>query len=90
MISVSWSAENDWRWGFSVQDSGPGLPAGLLEYFHKQLKPVVEPTSVLSPEESQPVTTQPSQDHKLPDDLLADQSPASLRGTKEKGWVYRS
>ena len=71
MVSVSWSTENDWRWGFSVQDSGPGLPAGLLELFHKQLKPVVEGTSVLSPSESQPVSVRPDMDHKLPDDPLA-------------------
>ncbi|SFC87447.1 sensor histidine kinase [Spirosoma endophyticum] len=83
MISVSWSTENDWRWGFSVQDSGPGLPAGLLDQFHKQLKPVVEPTSVLSSDESQPVMAQPSQDHQLPPDLLADQSSASLRDKGE-------
>ncbi|WP_018620436.1 sensor histidine kinase [Spirosoma luteum] len=75
MVSVSWSTENDWRWGFSVQDSGPGLPDGLLELFHKQLKPVVEGTSVLSPDEGQPVAVRPSLAHKLPADPLTDQPP---------------
>jgi K+-sensing histidine kinase KdpD len=77
MISVSWPTENDWRWGFSVQDSGPGLPTGLLEQFHKQLKPVVEPTSVLSPDEGQPVSARPNQDHQQTADPLSAQSSAS-------------
>ena len=83
MVSVSWSTENDWRWGFSVQDSGPGLPAGLLELFHKQLKPIVEVTSVLSPDESQPVSARPNQGHQLPSDPLADQSTAPGRNKGE-------
>ncbi|MFD1140575.1 sensor histidine kinase [Larkinella insperata] len=66
IVSVTWSAENDWRWGFSVQDSGPGLPAGLIELFHQQLKPTVEPTSVLSPEEGRPTPVYPDQDHTIP------------------------
>lgn len=83
MISVSWSTENDWRWGFSIQDSGPGLPAGLLEQFHKQLKPIVEGTSVLSPEEGQPVAARPNLDHQLPADPLSDQSSAPSRDKGE-------
>ena len=83
MVSVSWSTENDWRWGFSVQDSGPGLPAGLLELFHKQLKPIVEVTSVLSPDESQPVSARPNQGNQLPSDPLADQSTAPGRNKGE-------
>ncbi len=66
LVSVSWSGENDWRWGFSVQDSGPGLPTHLLELFYKQLKPIVEETSVLSPDEGQPVAVRPSGDHQIP------------------------
>ncbi|GAB3939723.1 hypothetical protein GCM10028805_00560 [Spirosoma harenae] len=77
MISVSWSTENNHRWGFSVQDSGPGLPAGLLELFHKQLKPVVEGVSVLSPDESQPVAPIPNLDHQIPANLLPEQTSAS-------------
>ena len=82
MVSVSWSTENDWRWGFSVQDSGPGLPAGLLELFHRQLKPVVEGTSVLSPDEGQPTPVRPNLDHQVSADPLADPSAAPSR---EKG-----
>ncbi len=66
MVSISWSAENDWRWGFSVQDSGPGLPDDLMELFHKQLKPTVEETSVLAPEEGQPTPMPPNDDHQVP------------------------
>jgi signal transduction histidine kinase len=84
LVSVSWSTENDWRWGFSVQNSGPGLPAGLLELFHKQLKPIVEGTSVMSPDESQPVSPRPNMQHQLPADVLADQ-PATPRRQKGEG-----
>lgn len=66
LISVSWSTENDWRWGFSVQDSGPGLSAGLVEVLHQQLKPTVEESSVLSPEEGQPVASRPNEKHRIP------------------------
>jgi signal transduction histidine kinase len=66
IVSVSWSSENDWRWGFSVQDSGQGLPNHLLEFFHKQLKPIVEETSVLSPDEGQPVAVRPTEHHQIP------------------------
>lgn len=82
IVSVSWSNENDWRWGFSVQDSGPGLPDGLLEVFHKQLKPVVEPTSVLSPDAAQPVASKPNEEHKIPAGPELDHPAASAR---EKG-----
>ena len=82
MISVSWSTENDWRWGFSVQDSGPGLPPGLLELFHKQLKPIMESTSVLSPDEAQPVAVRLNQDHQIPADPLSDRPSTPIR---EKG-----
>lgn len=73
MVSVSWSAENDWRWGFSVQDSGQGLPGNLMEYFHKQLKPIVEETSVLSPEEGQPTPSTPNDNHRIPTEHLLDE-----------------
>ncbi|GAB3695307.1 hypothetical protein GCM10027592_17320 [Spirosoma flavus] len=84
MISVSWSTENEHRWGFSVQDSGPGLPKGLMELFHKQLKPMVEGVSVLSPDESQPVAPLPNQDHKVPDDLPMEE-PSTLSQEKGEG-----
>lgn len=73
LVSVSWSVENDWRWGFSVQDSGPGLPGHLMEYFHKQLKPIVEETSVLSPDEGQPTPSIPNDDHRIPSEPLLDE-----------------
>ena len=82
MVSVSWSAENDWRWGFSIQDSGRGLPPGVLDLFHKQLRPTVEETSVLSPEEGQPVAVRPNQEQRLPERPLPDKSSAT---TKDKG-----
>ncbi|MBO0948975.1 sensor histidine kinase [Fibrella forsythiae] len=82
MVSVSWSAENDWRWGFSVQDSGPGMPTKLMEYFHQQFRPIVEETSVLSPDEGQPVSTIPNEDHQIPaGPLLGEPGP----GAEEKG-----
>ncbi|UHG93936.1 sensor histidine kinase [Spirosoma oryzicola] len=65
IVSVSWSTENDWRWVFSVHDSGPGLPAGLMELFHQQLKPTVEETSVLSLDEGQPVSAKPNLEHTI-------------------------
>lgn len=74
MISVSWSAENEWRWGFSVQDSGPGLPTHLLELFHRQLKPIVEETSVLSPDEGQPVAVTPDDEHQIPPGPLLEET----------------
>ncbi|MEZ0484939.1 sensor histidine kinase [Fibrella aquatica] len=66
MVSVSWAAEQDWRWGFSIQDSGPGLPNELMEQFHKQLKPIVEETTVLAPDAGQPVASVPNNDHQIP------------------------
>ncbi|QJD81668.1 sensor histidine kinase [Spirosoma rhododendri] len=66
IVSVSWSTENDWRWGFSVQDSGPGLPAGLVGLFHEQLKPTVEMTSVLSADEGAPTPVHPQDESSIP------------------------
>ncbi|WP_461131841.1 sensor histidine kinase [Spirosoma aerophilum] len=82
MISVSWSAESDWRWGFSIQDSGLGLPTGLLQAFRKQLNPTVEGTSTLSVDEAQPVAVRPTNEHQLPDDLLRERTATSK---EEKG-----
>lgn len=47
MISVSWSSESTYRWYISVQDSGPGLPAGLVSLLAGQLEPSIEPGAVL-------------------------------------------
>ena len=84
MVSVSWSSENDWRWVFSVQDSGPGLPAGIVDLFHKQLRPTVEPMGVLSPEEVQPAAPKPNTRQELPADLLKEE-PASSSGKHGEG-----
>jgi signal transduction histidine kinase len=84
MVSVSWSSENDWRWVFSVQDSGPGLPAGLVDLFHKQLRPTVEPIGVLSPDEVQPAAPKPNTSQELPADPLQNE-PASSAGKHGEG-----
>lgn len=73
MVSVSWSAENDWRWVFSVQDSGPGLPPGVMDLFHKQLRPTAEPSSILAPEEAQPIEPLPNEQQELPPDPLHEE-----------------
>lgn len=62
IVSVSWLAEKDYRWAFSIQDSGPGMPASLAGTFTEQLRPTVEPVAVMGPAEAQPVSV-------LPDDL---------------------
>ncbi|WP_461069492.1 sensor histidine kinase [Spirosoma horti] len=82
MVSVSWSAENDWRWVFSVQDSGPGFPPGIMDLFHKQLRPIVEPTSVLAPEEAQPIEPRPSTKQELPPNPLEEEPkvPSGMHG----------
>ena len=66
-ISVSWAREGPYRWLFSVQDSGSGLPRATIEgLLGEQLKPTVEPTSVLSPEDAEPVAVYPHPDPEVP------------------------
>jgi len=72
-VSVSWSTEDNARWMFSIQDSGPGLPSGLAGIFGEQLRPTVESTSVLSPSESEPVAVLPIDVPKLPTGAALDQ-----------------
>jgi signal transduction histidine kinase len=62
IVSVSWSSEGDYRWTFSIQDSGLGMPDNLTGVFSEQLRPTVEPTAVMGPDEAEPVTI-------LPDDI---------------------
>ena len=81
-VSVSWMKEGDYRWLFSVQDSGPGLPSTLSGLFAEQLSPTVEPTSVLSPEESEPVSVYPTD--KVPHIPEGDQLEA-LVNTSDRG-----
>jgi len=59
MVSVSWSTEGDYRWVLSIQDSGPGMPDTLTGAFSEQLRPTVEPTSVLGPDLAEPVAVLP-------------------------------
>ncbi|SOD79972.1 sensor histidine kinase [Spirosoma fluviale] len=66
-ISVSWTKENDFRWIFSVQDSGPGITGKLTALLTKQLKPNVETVSVMSPEQSDPVSVIPTNEHDIPE-----------------------
>lgn len=85
IVSVSWSAENDWRWGFSVQDSGPGLPTGLPDVLHQQLKPTVEPVSVLAPEEGEPTPVHPNAHHDIPAGPVLGQFRSSQPGQAASG-----
>lgn len=71
IVSVSWSAEGDYRWAFSVQDSGPGLPATAVGALGQQLRPTVEPTSILGPDQSEPTAV-------LPDGVPPVPAPAEL------------
>ena len=60
IVSVSWSAEGEYRWVFSIQDSGPGLPpATVAGVLGQQLHPTVEPTAVMGPDQSEPVPVLP-------------------------------
>ena len=59
-ISVSWSREGNYRWYVGIQDSGPGLPAGLASVLVQQLEPLPEPSSVLNrPAENETIDTPP-------------------------------
>jgi len=73
-ISVSWVREGHYRWLFSVQDSGPGLPQATVDgLLGQQLKPTVEPTSVLSPQDAEPVAVYPRPDPQVPTGEELDQ-----------------
>ena len=72
-VSVAWMKEGDYRWLFSVQDSGPGLPATLAGLMGEQLSPTVEPMSILSPDTAEPVAVRPAEEPKLPAGEKLDQ-----------------
>lgn len=59
IVSVSWSVEGDYRWVFSIQDSGPGMPDTPVGIFSEQLRPTVEPTSIMDPGQAEPVAILP-------------------------------
>jgi signal transduction histidine kinase len=71
IVSVSWSVEGDYRWVFSIQDSGPGLPSTTVGTLSQQLRPTVEPTSVLGPDQAEPVAV-------LPDGIPPIPAPAQM------------
>ena len=74
VVAVSWSVEGEYRWAFSIQDSGPGLPATTVGTLGQQLKPTVEPTSVLGPDQSEPVAVLPDSLPLIPDPADMDSS----------------
>lgn len=59
IVSVSWSVEGEYRWSFSIQDSGPGLPPTTVGVLGQQLRPTVEPTSVMGSDQAEPVSVTP-------------------------------
>jgi signal transduction histidine kinase len=59
IVSVSWSSEGDYRWVFSIQDSGPGMPQTLTGVFSDQLRPTVEATSIMAPDQAEPIAVLP-------------------------------
>lgn len=73
MVSVSWSSEGDYRWIFSIQDSGPGMPENVAGVFSEQLQPTVEPTAVMGADQAEPVAVLPDDIPRIPDsDQLAN------------------
>jgi len=80
IVSVSWSTEGDYRWVFSVQDSGPGLSDNLTGIFTEQLRPTVEPTGVLGPDAAEPVAVLPKEVPPIPSSgELADLTNHSIK-----------
>jgi len=67
IVSVSWSSEGDYRWAFSVQDSGPGMPDNLTGIFSDQLRPTVEPTAIMGPDHAEPTAVLPDDIPRIPD-----------------------
>ena len=65
-ISVSWSKADDKYWLVTVQDSGPGLPAGLTDFLAIQLKPTAEVTSATGINQTEPPVLPPSDEQKIP------------------------
>ncbi|WP_018623174.1 sensor histidine kinase [Spirosoma luteum] len=65
-ISVSWSKSDNNYWLVSVQDSGPGLPAGLTSLLASQLKPVTEATSATGIGQPEPSVMPASDEQHIP------------------------
>ena len=66
IVSVSWSTEGDFRWVFSIQDSGPGMPDNLSGIYGEQLRPTVEPTGIMGPDVAEPVAVLPNDIPSIP------------------------
>ena len=81
VVSVSWSRETAYRWTLSVQDSGPGLPPGLVSLLASQLKPTVEPTAIMGDDQAEPNTIKPNDE---PIDLTKEVMPLGS-GTLREG-----
>jgi signal transduction histidine kinase len=83
IVSVSWSREGDYRWIFSVQDSGPGMPDTLAGVFSGQLRTTVDPSSVMSLDQAEPAAVLPDGIPQIPStDQLAQ---ISNHATKSEG-----
>jgi hypothetical protein len=82
-LSVSWSLEGDFRWMFSIQDSGPGMPEKdtVTDVLIDQLRPTIEPTGVMGPDQAEPVVVLPDDVPKIPmDEQLAQLTTHSIKG----------
>jgi len=78
IVSVSWSAEGDYRWAFSIQDSGPGIRDDVTGIFSEHLRPTAESIGVTTPDEAEPSVALPGDLPTIPDTddfaRLSDQS----------------
>lgn len=66
MVSVSWAFQGNNQWVMSIQDSGPGLRGPASNVLFDQLKPTVEPTSVLGRHLTEPDDVQPVNIPEIP------------------------
>ena len=86
IVSISWAVEGEYRWAFSVQDSGPGLADDTLTgILGQQLRPTVEPTSMLGTDQSEPVAVLPDGIPPVPTPAQLDALPAPLPKSKGVG-----
>ena len=80
---MAWSRDNDARWTFAVQDSGPGLPDNLMSVFAQQRKPTVESPVVMGPDQAQLGVEPPNAEQNIPPS--ADLAGHSLRSRQGEG-----
>ncbi|WP_247236732.1 sensor histidine kinase KdpD [Telluribacter sp. SYSU D00476] len=55
VVSVTWATESESRWTLTVQDSGPGLPEGLVSLLVNHLKPPLENTAIFNKEDAKSI-----------------------------------